>query len=281
MTATRTLEVNGIEHAVFCWGSPEHDPVLLLHGAKDRGTSFDEVGPALADRGWYVNAPDLRGYGETGPGASDGAYQLEFYVSDIAELVDALSPTRPIVLVGHSFGGVLATLYAGTYPQRVGKLAVVEGLGSPHPDAESPARLRRWIQARRRDRARPPRRITPEHAAHALRSLNPELDAQTAQRRAQQLTVEADGQHAWWFDDQHWHTLFDLTFARWRAHASCVTAPTLVVSGGETGHHPPDEAERLGCYPNLRTADLPGGGHMVHWSRPAELAALLGDFMRS
>lgn len=280
MTATSRLEINGIEHAVFSWGDPAHAPILLLHGAKDRGTSFDEVGPALAKAGFFACAPDLRGYGETGDGRGDGCYQLEFLVSDIAELVEAFSPGTPINLVGHSFGGVVSTLYAGTFPDRVATLCVVEGLGSHHPDTASPARLRRWINARRRDRARPPRRITLEHAAHALRSLNPELDEAMATRRAKQLTHPADGSYAWWFDEQHWHTLFELTFERWQAHAAAVKAPTLIVSGGESGHHPEDEAARLDSYAQRTCVDIPGGGHMVHWSQPTALADAILRFIR-
>lgn len=280
MTATSRLEINGIEHAVFSWGDPAHAPILLLHGAKDRGTSFDEVGPALAEAGFFACAPDLRGYGETEDGREDGCYQLEFLVSDIAEFVEALSPEAPIHLVGHSFGGVLSTLYAGTFPDRVATLSVVEGLGSHHPDDASPARLRRWINARRRDRTRSPRRTTLEHAAHALRSLNPELDETTANRRAAQLTHPADDAYAWWFDEQHWHTLFELTFERWQAHAAAVEAPTLIVSGGKSGHHPTDEAARLRSYGHHTCVDISGGGHMVHWSKPAALTDALLRFIR-
>jgi pimeloyl-ACP methyl ester carboxylesterase len=75
-------------------------------------------------------APDWRGHGDSawlGPGAS--SYFLD-YVADLAGLVEALR-RGPAFLVGHSMGGGAASLYAGTFPDAVRGLVIVEGLGPP------------------------------------------------------------------------------------------------------------------------------------------------------
>lgn len=272
--------IHGLTHHVETWEA-DGDPrgaVLLVHGAKDRGCSFDDVGPALAARGWNAFAPDMRGYGRSDDGRDHGGYQLERLVGDIAGLVDAVAEGSRVFLVGHSFGGVVCTLYAGAFPERVGALAIVDGLGAPYEDEASPERLRAWVLARRREARKPPRRVTMERAVESLMAHYPEVDRTLATRRAAELTVEADGGRRWYFDPLHWSTLFDLSTARWQAHAKRVEAPVLVVYGTEDDHRSDDERRRLASFAQLTEVGLAGGGHMVHWTRPRALARALADF---
>ncbi len=274
------LSINGLAHDVATWeaAGAARGVVLLVHGAKDRGTSFDEVGPALAAAGWHAFAPDMRGYGSSDDGRDHGGYQLERFVGDIAGLVDAVAEGTRVFLVGHSFGGVLSTLYAGAFPERVSALAVVEGLGCAYEDSGSPERLRGWVLARRREARQPPRRVTMERAIESLMAHNPEVDTAMATRRAAELTVVADDGRRWYFDPLHWSTLFELSLARWQAHARRIEAPALVVSGSEG--RSADEMQRLASFARLSEVTLAGGGHMVHWTRPLALAQVLADFAR-
>jgi pimeloyl-ACP methyl ester carboxylesterase len=54
----------------------------------------------------------------------------------------------------------------------------------------------------------------------------------------------------------------------------------LFVGGGPQGFHTEDEAERLAAFGDLEHVELDGAGHMVHWTRPAELADLVSGFFR-
>ena len=93
------------------WGlavsaSETSDPVgvvIALHGGLDRSASFARVARRLP--GWSFYAPDRRGYGgsrDLGPGT------LAQDVDDVRRLIDELAPTHPVVLFGHSFGGLIA-----------------------------------------------------------------------------------------------------------------------------------------------------------------------------
>ncbi|MEM7346875.1 MAG: alpha/beta hydrolase [Chloroflexota bacterium] len=87
------------------WGNPAADrSAVLIHGVTSNALSWVRVGPALAEVGYYVVAPDLRGHGQS-PKA-DGQYALNLMVDDLAESV----PTTPTFLVGHSYGGVMGIL---------------------------------------------------------------------------------------------------------------------------------------------------------------------------
>jgi pimeloyl-ACP methyl ester carboxylesterase len=95
-------------------GSPDSCRfILLLHGFPELAYSWRHLLPALAQGGYYVVAPDLRGYGRT-TGSTADAYadpincSLPWLVNDLTALVAALGRTRVDAVVGHDFGSFLA-----------------------------------------------------------------------------------------------------------------------------------------------------------------------------
>lgn len=87
------------------WGDPAAKrSAVLIHGVTSNAASWVRVGPALAERGYYVVAPELRGHGSSPK--TDGDYGLDAMTADLGESV----PVAPTLLVGHSFGGVMAIL---------------------------------------------------------------------------------------------------------------------------------------------------------------------------
>src|ERR1700730_12676501 len=109
-----SLEVpaNGMTHHVLEWTSHNAEAtVLLLHGYMDAAATWDLVAPSLAAAGLRVLAPDLRGFGDAPRVPTGGYYHFPDYVFDVADLVDALVPPEsPLLVVGHSMGGSIATL---------------------------------------------------------------------------------------------------------------------------------------------------------------------------
>ncbi len=135
--AHRHVSANGIRlHIAEAGTGPL---VLLLHGFPEFWWSWRHQLVALADAGYRVVAPDLRGYG-----ASDKpprGYDVPTLSADLAGLVRGLGE-REAVFVGHDWGGVLAWSTAAIHPNVVRRLAVVS---IPHP--------LRMQEALRRDKA--------------------------------------------------------------------------------------------------------------------------------
>jgi pimeloyl-ACP methyl ester carboxylesterase len=124
----RDIAVNGITIRIATWGemtAPER-AVLLVHGITANNRTWFTVGPALAARGWFPIALDLRGRGRSAK--PPHGYGVPFHVNDLLSLSDALGVERPH-LVGHSLGARIGIYYAALYPGRIGKLALVDAGG--------------------------------------------------------------------------------------------------------------------------------------------------------
>ena len=114
--------VNGLRMHVLEAGheSPNRPCVLLLHGFPELAYSWRRVMPALAQAGWRVLAPDLRGYGRTT--GWDRRYEGDLpsfrflnLLRDCMALLEAMGVARTVV-VGHDFGSPLAAWCALVRP---------------------------------------------------------------------------------------------------------------------------------------------------------------------
>ena len=280
------LVANGLDYRLVEW-APEASSatVLLLHGFMDAGATWDLVAPALVLAGYRVLAPDLRGYGDSGRIGAGGYYHFLDYVFDVADLVDGAVVPSPLYLVGHSMGGTVATMYAGTFPERVVKLALLEGLGPPDNGFDTgPVRTRKWIEDVRASRARTAERAmgSCEEALVRLKANHPNVDDAVLKERLHHLTRELPGGKIAWKHDPLHRTLSPMPFFAklYVEYAKKIACPALYVDGGPHGYHPPDEDARLAAFAEMEQRTIEGAGHMMHWTRPAELAALLLAFFR-
>ena len=109
-------------------GSTSHPVVILLHAMMASRRTMDRprgsgLGSVLAARGFGVVSFDLRGHGESGPSARDGArYDYDDYVLHDAPAITAFArqtfPNRKIVIAGHSLGAHVTLAAAGVFPDK-------------------------------------------------------------------------------------------------------------------------------------------------------------------
>ncbi|OEU88900.1 alpha/beta hydrolase [Streptomyces abyssalis] len=120
----RTVPANGIRIAYRTWGAENAGgaPVVLLHCLGEDGE--DWRGPLVAQlaAAHPLYAPDLRGHG-----GSDwpGEYGLDLFCEDLRCFLDELGLAR-VILIGHSFGSAVASVFAGEHPERVERLVLEE-----------------------------------------------------------------------------------------------------------------------------------------------------------
>lgn len=101
--------------------------VILLHGFPESWWSWRYQVQPLADAGFRVIAPDLRGYGDTD---KQGPYDLDTIVGDVCSLIESLGAEKRAVIIGHDWGGGVAWHLASTRPEFCERLVV---MNCPHP----------------------------------------------------------------------------------------------------------------------------------------------------
>lgn len=281
---THTIEANGLRHNVLEWDGPGADTtVVLLHGFLDLSWSFEHVAVRLAPR-HHVIAPDFRGHGDTEWIGRGGYYYFPDYTADLARLLPPLTRGR-VYLVGHSMGGVVATQYTGTFPDRVQKLALLEGTGPPGGKIENaPEQMAKHVQSVDEARAKSIRPLPSLAAAtERLRQIYPNLDPAWAARLAEKATrATADGppgSRIWKHDPLH-RTRSPLVFY-WpimEAFVHRIACPILIADAAESKLTFLHDRARHALYPNAQLRTLPGAGHMMQLDQPEALADLLLEF---
>jgi pimeloyl-ACP methyl ester carboxylesterase len=103
--------------------------VILLHGFPEFWWSWRYQIPALAQAGFRVVAPDLRGYNLSDKPKDVASYGIDHLTGDVAGLIRALGQKKAHS-VGHDWGGGVAWAFAMGEPTLVDRLAV---LNCPHP----------------------------------------------------------------------------------------------------------------------------------------------------
>lgn len=266
------------------WGDPGAPPLILQHGGRDHGRSWDRVVEALLPD-WRIIAPDLRGHGDS-EWAADGAYAMEDFLYDHAMLFDALKIDRATV-VGHSLGGNIALRHAAIRPERIARLAAIEGLGpSPAAHARLAAepigdRLANWITARSRALVRP-RRVyaTLDEAIARLHDVHPHFSPDLARHLATYGVTAVDGGYCFKSDpamatlpphDISWPEREEL----WRA----VRCDTLLIYGRDSWASDPLVDGRAAHFAHARVEMIEKAGHWPHHDQPAGFIALLRGFL--
>ncbi|MFJ4619655.1 SDR family oxidoreductase [Streptomyces sp. NPDC088812] len=147
----RRVPTGGIELCVAELGDPGRPVVVLVHGYPDSKEVWSQVASRLADR-FHVVLYDVRGHGRsTAPAPLRGGFTLEKLTDDFLAVVDAVSPGRPVHLVGHDWGSVQGWEFV-TVKRTRGRIASFTSMSGPSLD-----HFGHWIE--RRLRRPTPRRV--------------------------------------------------------------------------------------------------------------------------
>lgn len=116
--------------------------VLLVHGLSEHSGRYEQVGEWLSEAGLAVHAYDHRGFGGSG-GRRGDVRRWSQLLDDLESRLGAVRrPGLPLVLIGHSMGGLICAEYAESdRPQPDLLVLLAPGLASGHP------RWMRWLAA--------------------------------------------------------------------------------------------------------------------------------------
>ncbi|MEG3629858.1 SDR family oxidoreductase [Streptomyces sp. C6-003] len=127
------VRTGGVDLCVAELGDPQQPTVVLVHGYPDSKEVWSEVAARLADR-FHVVLYDVRGHGRsTAPKPLRGGFTLEKLTDDFLAVADAVSPDRPVHLVGHDWGSVQAWEFT-TVRRTEGRIASFTSVSGPSLD---------------------------------------------------------------------------------------------------------------------------------------------------
>ena len=237
---------DGLSLRVLEW-SEEGVPLLLVHGYSNEAHIWDDFAPEIAPY-YRTVALDLRGHGDS-DWDPEHRYAHEDMVRDLEAVTEALEMER-LVLVAHSLGGRVSTLFAGAHPERVAGLVIVDV--GPEVDPRGTTRIR--DEARRGEA----RFETLADFERALSLLYPMAKPSAVKRMALHMTREdpcgkrvlrldpylrGEGQDA--RDEAEYERYVTaLEQSLWDALAK-VRCPTLVIRGAASDVFSADTADRM------------------------------------
>ncbi|HEY8711254.1 MAG TPA: alpha/beta hydrolase [Thermoanaerobaculia bacterium] len=268
------ISVNGVElHYVEAGHGPL---IVLLHGFPEFWYSWRNQIPALADAGFRVVAPDLRGYNESSKPPRVDDYRLTAVAADIAALIDQFH--EQCILVGHDWGGITSWLLAMMRPELLRKLVI---LNMPHP-----VPLLRELRRSARQKLkmtyqlffRPP--VVPERLMRWILPL--------VLRGAGRFTREELREYKKAWRDiatrramANYYRALGRNRGELRQHLRPIDLPTLLIWGAREPVFMRETTEDFADYvPNLRIVRIAGAGHFVQTDAPAIVNELLIEFAR-
>ena len=270
----RPADPAGTGAATTVTAAPDAPPVLVLHGFLEQGAAWAAVARRLGRR---VLAPDHRGHGLSDHVGAGGWYHFWDYVADVDAIVEHLG--APVDLVGHSMGGTIASLYAGSRPDRVRKLVLVEGLGPPDATDEALFRARQFLADRRSPPGHRPLRDAAD-GIDRLRKSNPSLTEEEAQRLVERSTRPVEGGLGWTWDPLHRARMpVPFQVELFQRFLREITAPVLLVDGGRSPWVVADHATRAAALRDVRREVVARAGHLVHHDAPDALARVIRTFL--
>ncbi|HEY1966798.1 MAG TPA: alpha/beta hydrolase [Pseudonocardia sp.] len=240
--------------------------ILLLHGLMGRASTWWRHARWLADHG-TVLALDARGHGDsTSP--TPGPWRTERFVADVIEVVEELW-LGPVVVIGHSMGGLHAWELAAARPDLVSGL-VVEDMAPDHR-GRTAAPWVSWFAAMPtafdsiaavRECFGWPRPSVGDYYAECVREGPDGYRLLTGHELASAIAGE-------WGERDYW------------AGVRAVRCPTLLLQAEQTPIASEQMAEMAALIPGAQHVLVPDTGHLLHDDAPQAFRTLVTEFLSS
>lgn len=139
------LRLPHIELAAHLYGPEDGVPVIALHGWLDNAASFARLAPLLP--GLRIVALDFAGHGHSDHRPAGSSYAIWDYAHDVLQVAEQFG-WQHFSLLGHSMGAIVSVLLAAAMPERVERLALIDGLIPYTGEADSaPQKLGEALKA--------------------------------------------------------------------------------------------------------------------------------------
>ncbi len=278
----KEFRINGLTHRAKMWGPEDGKPVIALHGWLDNANTYDVIAPLLPSL--RICSLDLAGHGHSDHRPGWGQYYFFEYVYDVLEIAAQLG-WETFSLMGHSMGAHIAAITAGTEPEKIEQLMLIEGFGPPSHFAPAviPEMNRKMYQ-----------RICKLRGKDA--PVYPSLDAmvkarvagffkinESAARILTERSCVSKGDGYTWRMDPKLKLMSPamISHEQFCEFIKQITAPTCLILADKGVPHTKELLdERIQSHQQLRIEKLQGGHHLHLEEQGSEVAEIVADFFQ-
>jgi pimeloyl-ACP methyl ester carboxylesterase len=284
-----TINVLGADTAVFTY-EPETDrsagpgtpvpTILAVHGFRGTHHGLLRVVDQLPDV--RVIMPDLPGFGASGP-LPGAVHNIDAYTEWLGSLSDELGLGAETVLLGHSFGSIVAAHFVAGHPGRFRQLILVNPISAPALSGPKGV-LSQLAAGYYRAGAALPEWAGAGLLRHPL--VVRIMSEAMAKTRDGALRRFVHGQHAAYFSDFANRDMLLESFEASISHTAAevadrLTLPVLLVAGDRDEVAPLPAVRRFHeRLEDSRLTVIPGVGHLIHYETPEPAAHAIRDFIR-
>jgi pimeloyl-ACP methyl ester carboxylesterase len=260
--------------------TPETRTILVIHGFRGDHHGLLRVADQLPEMRLIM--PDLPGFGSSAAFAG-AEHSVESYGRFISDFMAALGLGADTVLLGHSFGSIVASHFAATHPGTVSELILINPIAAPA--LEGPKGVMTKLAVLYYEAAaRLPRRL----GQGLLRSqLIVRVMSETmAKTKDKQLRRFVHAQHSAYFsafaDRDSLLEAFKASVGGNVADvARSLTLPVLLIAGEKDEIATlPDQHTLLALLPDAHLDVIPGVGHLIHYETPEPAAGFIRRFLK-
>ena len=283
-TRPATVSDHAIEGArVRCWtypaaGTPK-STILMVHGFRGDRHGLARIVDALP--GHTVVVPDLPGFGESDPFPSL-PHSTASYGLVVGALRRELALPQDTVLLGHSFGSIVASHHLAAHPGDFARLVLVNPISEPALEGPKAVMSRIAAGYYALARALPER---PGLAVLRSRIVVDTMSAVMSKTKDPDIRAYVFDQHRRYFGGFSNRRMLEEAFnasigGHVRQVAPEIGVPTLLIAGelDEIGSVASQQS-LAALFPDATLRVIPGVGHLIHYETPAEAAGLIEDFL--
>ncbi len=274
----KTIHLNGADFVYDIAGETHDETIIVLHGGRgigDHRSDFQVFAP-LTDQ-FRVLAYDQRGCGAT---SLTPPYTFGQFADDLEAFRQHFLGDKKLILIGGSFGGMIALTYAVKYGDKLSHLILRGTAASHHHEAEAianfNARLHKATSASigMVDKMFSDKVVDDVELRLIWMALQPlyyeHFDPDAAMEKTRTLQLHAET-HNELFKDKSYDLLDKL---------EAINVPTFVVCGGEDWICPPSQSRIIADkVPGAEYLEVPGANHPVHAEKPEIVLPAIRDFI--
>lgn len=252
----KKIKIDSLEANYKIFGAGQ--AILVLHGWGIGSDAWMETAVLLAQGGYKLIVPDMPGFGESE--VSKTAWTVDDYVDWVKNFADELKLDK-FVLLGHSFGGQVATKFGALYPEKIDKLILCAAAVIRKPRLGSRQRLAKFLARGKVFFKNIPFGIYP-----ALRKIVYRISGARDYARLRGVMAQ---------------TFLNIVSEGMLESAKQIKMPTLIVWGDKDTETPLEDAREINwAIANSRLKIISGAGHKLHRTHAQELANIIFQFLK-